>query len=293
MAFSLSFGKNKTTSNEVKTTDQTQVQNQNQLTDQNQTETSNTLTSGASNTTGTNTGATQQSGTSQSSTTGQQQQSGTTSLFSGSVMAALEAAGLGALTRTAGMAPVNTSVLGGFNAGQFVSDAVTQAAASAGQARDVAEGGMADSLGGTARGNTMAALLSQQLASQQNAAVAGARNEATATAQGILRDNLQTQMAGQAQDQGFMANLMNLLRGGVQTTSQTGITSEQQSQATQQVGQEQSSQTQTQQQQQQTAATTALASMIQQLLSGTTALTGTESLEGTTSKKGGGFGLSL
>jgi hypothetical protein len=177
--------------------------------------------------------------------------------------------------------------------GQFISDAVNQASAAAGQARGIAQGGMNDALGGTARGNTMAALLDQQLAIQEAGAISGARNDATAQAMEILRQNLGTEMAATGQDQGFMSQLLGLLQGGRQTTTGEMASTQAQQAQDQRTAAEQGTQQQQQIQQQQSQQLTQLTSLISQLINGVTNTVGTEREQGTTRQSGGGISLRL
>lgn len=292
MGFGLSFGKKKQSTNQTQTQDLTTTQNQAGTTNQAQTESSTSTTSGTTATTTTGGSRSQTAGTSATTTAGTERQVGTTTQFSGAILEALEAAGLGSLARVAGQAPVDVSGLD-FDSDQFVNDAVTRAAAAAGQARDSAEGGLFDAIGGTSGGNTMAALLAQQLANQEAASVAGARNDAVTTAAGIEKSGIEAELAARGQSTGVMDSILQLLRGGVQTTDVASQSEQQQRAAQESIGSEQQSQQSTQQTQQQTQQISQLVSLISQLVSGTTRETGTTNVKGTTKESGGGFSLAL
>jgi hypothetical protein len=293
MALGISFGKKKSSSSGVRTTDSTVTQNQTGTTAQNQQQTTNSLSQ--TNTTGSQTtnSQSQQAATSSTGTRGSQTQTGRTQTFSDDVLAALEAAGLSTLGRANDAGRVDTSALGSFNPQQFINDAVTQSEVASRRQRNIAEYGLNDSLGGTSGGNTMAALLAQELAQQEAGYVAGARNQATAQAMDILRQNIGTNIAATGQDQDFTTRLLASLQGGQQIT--TGETQTQQDQSTQsqQVGSDQSTQLSSQQQQAQTQQINNLVSLITQLVSGSTRTVGTETENTKTKGSGGGFGLSL
>jgi hypothetical protein len=292
MALGLSFGKKTAKTDQTTKLSGTETQTQTGLTGQQQVETSDQTVSGLSSTstTGENLGA--QSGTSALTTAGTESQKGTTTLFSDSVLAALESAGLGSLARVAGAAPVDASGLD-FDSDQFVNDAVTRATAAATMSRQSAQGGLYDNLGGTSGGNTMAALLDQQLANQEAASIAGARNEATATAAGIERDNIGAELAVRGQDQGFAGQLLELLRGGVATSDVATDTNQQQRQENQSISQELQNQQQQQATEQQTSTVNSLVSLIQQLVSGTTTTDTTENVKGKTTSKGMGISAGI
>lgn len=290
MGFGLSFGSKKQKTDQTQTQDLTTTQSQAGTTAQQQAEATSSSTSGTTSTSTSGATRGQTAGTSATSTTGTERQVGTTTQFSDSVLAALESFGLGSLARVAGQAPVDLSGLD-FDSDQFVNDAVTRAAAAAGQQRGIAEGGLFDSIGGTGGGNTMAALLQQQLANQEAGAIAGARNDAVTTAAGIEKSGIEANLAARGQDQGLMGAILELLRGGQQTTDIASQTQQQQRAEQEGISSEQQSQQSNQQMQQSTESISQLVSLISQLVSGTTRETGTTNVKGTTSEKG--FGASL
>lgn len=292
MALGLSFGKKKQTSNTTRNTDVTQTQNQQTQSQQSQTQQTDSKTASSTQTSTANDTRSQQSSTNRTNTVGTQTQTGRVQSFSDDVLSALESAGLGALARNTAAGRVNTDALN-FNAEQFISDAVTQATAAASRQRGISEGGMADALGGTSRGNTMAALLAQEMAQQEAGAIAGARNQAVGQAQDIIRQNLATEMAAQGQDQGFMTQLLGMLQGGQQISTGETATSQQQSSEAQSVGAEQVRQQQNQQQIAQTQQMTQLIGLISELVSGTNRTVGRETENNVTRGSGGGIGLSL
>lgn len=293
MAFGLSFGKNKQKVNTTTTTDQLQTQNQLGVTDTAQTEAQSSFTQGLTDTISQGSTTGQQATTTQQATTGRETQAGKTSLFSDAVLASLQNSSLGALDKVAGQGSIDVSGVQNFDSQQFIADAVARATAASGVVRDTSTNSLFDSIGGTAKGNTMAALLDQQLAMQQEGAVAGARNEAASTAAGIQRSNIQAELGVQGQEQGLMNSLLSLLRGGEQLTEAASASEGSQTGGSSSTSAEQQQQSSAQATQQQTDSISSLVSLISQLVQGTTQITGTENTKGTTTKKGGGFSLSL
>lgn len=293
MPLGFSIGRRSQTTNATRTSNQTQTQDQSALTNQQQQQIQNSVSTALNQSTEQTDARSQQAGTSAATTQGSQTQRGQTQTFSDTVLSALESAGLGALGRSAASGRVDTSSLRNFDMGQFIADAVNQAAAGASQSRGIAQGAMFDSLGGTTRGNTMAALLDQQLGIQEAGAVAGARNQATAQAMEILRQNLGTEMASAGQDQGFMTQLLGLLQGGRQTTTGEMASTQAQQTQDQRIAAEQRTEQERQIQQQQSQQISELTSLIAQLVRGTTNTVGTETENSTTRSRGGGFSLQL
>lgn len=292
MAFGISFGKNKQKVNSTTTTNQLQTQNQTGTTNEAKTEAQSSFTQGLTDTISQGSTAGQQATATQQATAGRETQAGRTSLFSDAVLASLQESSLGALDGVRAQNPINVSGVQNFDSEQFIANAVSRATAASGVVRDTSTNSLFDSIGGTAKGNTMAALLDQQLAMQQEGSIAGARNEASSTAAGIQRSNIQAELGVQGQEQGLMNSLLSLLRGGEQLTEAASATEGSQTGASSSQTAEQQSQSSSQATAQSTEAISSLVSLITQLVSGTTQVTGTENTKGTTTKKGGGVSLS-
>lgn len=293
MALGLSFGKNKQKVNSTTTTNQLQSQTQAGTTSEAKTEAQSSFTQGLTDTISQGSTAGQQATATQQATAGREAQTGRTSLFSDAVLASLQESALGSLDGVRGQNPINVGGVQNFDSEQFITDAVTRATAASGVVRDTSTNSLFDSIGGTAKGNTMAALLDQQLAMQQEGSVAGARNEAAATAAGIQRSNIQAELGVQGQEQGLMNSLLSLLRGGEQLTEAESAQEGSQAGGSTSTSAEQQSQASSQATAQSTQAISSLVSLIAQLVSGTTQTTGTENTKGTTTKQGGGASLSI
>lgn len=290
MALGLSFGTNKTKTNQTSTVDKTETTNQVQ--DGTKSSTGTTSTTGSTSQTGTTTGSQQQSSTTDTkqtgTTTGQTSQS--SSLFSDPVLSSLEDAVQALLGQT--MGGVKTTV-GDFDPMSFVQNGLAAA-------RSTAEGDLASQInqtisatGGSTSNNSMAALLANRLRTDTASQLAGVEANLNSQAQSIVRDNTLAANTIDATQQGFIANLLSALKGG--TATQTGTEAQQTatSGSQQNTGATATSEQSSQQQNTQSTQTTQMLEIIQQLLSGTTRTQGTETTTGTTSKSGGGLSLSL
>lgn len=291
MAFGFSFGKNKTRVEQDTTVNKTETTNQQQNTNQSQTQTgtSNTNTSQTGSTTGTQ--ATKNSGTTTNQTTGTQAQTGLTQSFSDMILGALEAKTAEALGVTTG-GPTAES-LSGFNRDQFVQGGMQAAQATSQAGLEQSINGLMDNVGGTTEGNSMAALLANRLRNDAGASMAGTRSQLEGQAAQIQQGNVAARTQELGTNNAFVAQLLAGLKGGVTATSGTVQTAESQAGSQQQIGDSRTAENTQSSQQQQTESTQALVSIIQQLISGTTNTQGTESVDGTTTKKGGGVGLSI
>lgn len=287
MALGISFGKNKQKINTTTTSSGTETTNQNQTGTKSSTGTTTNTQTGTSSqqTTGSQTGQTTQTGqqTQQNQQTGSQTQTN----FGSGVLAGLESQVMQLLgqSRTAG------SFESGFDPDEYVSGVMAAAEAKAQNEIDLGANNIFSTVGG--RENSMSQLLSAKLRNDSAASLAGVRAGAEGQAQGILRENFMANAQAAGQDQGFLAQLTNALKGGVSTgttteagvttgsTSQTGTSAQQNQQN--QIGQESQTSTQVQE----------LTELLSQILSGTTTSNNVENTQGTTTKKGGGFGLSL
>lgn len=284
MGIGLSFGKKKQKINTTTDVDRTDFTNQSQ--------TGSTNTSGVtqSNTSSTATGSTTgQQSTSQTGTnisTGQSQGTSqqTTSAFSDSTLGAIEAAVGNLFNTTATKSPVST-----FDPVAFVRDGVDSMRADVNSGLDADINSLMHGVGGTTGSNSMAALLGSKLRNEGAAKVAGTRSALTGQAEEIVRSNALagSQVAGQ--DQNFLANLLQTLKGGVTTT--TGIESQQtsQNQQTQNTGTTNTAEQTQQAQQQQAVQIQQLQELINQLTQGTNRTVGTERTQGTTTSSGGGI----
>jgi len=287
MAFGLSFGgkKNKidktTSVNSTENTaqQQTGTKAQSGSTATNTARNENTATSNAGTTQGRT--SSQTAGTSSGTTTNAQQ------LFSGDVLSGLE----GLATQLIGGTPSVAASPFQFDADSYIKGGVAQAEAAQKMDLEANLSGLTNAIGGTASGNTMNALLANRLRGDAAANIAGVRSSYTESANEIENRNLQTGIAQTGQQQGYLANILSILKGGTSTSvgEQQQVTTEQQAgtqaqatQGTQQsatTGQESSQQTQQ------------LIEALDQLLKGNTTKVGTERVKGTEKKSGGGFSL--
>lgn len=292
MLFGLSFGSNKktTTSNTAVAKDESTSQQQTGT--QNQQQTSSSTQTGTSNTSGFTSGQTATSGTTAQQTTGQQRTTQTTQSLSDAILGALEASTQNALTAGGTRVGPTAGDLN-FDLDTFVNQGMTAARAASQGALEQSSNGLIDNIGGTASGNSMAALLLNRLQGDNAAALAGVNAQLTAQGNQILRENIGAGLAEQAQSQSWAANLLNQLKGAATATTGAATTSESTTGQQQNIGQQQQSQQQAQQTSQQTDTTSALISIINQLMQGNTRMTGTESSVGTEKKSGGGFSLSI
>ena len=148
---------------------------------------------------------------------------------------------------------------------------------------------MFDNFGGRDDQNSMATLLANRTRSDAGASLAGTRASLEGQANDIERSNYTANLAGEGQQQQYLAQVLSALKGG--TTSTTGAvnTAEQQAGTSSQAGNqattgsEQATTNQTQVQN--------LVEALSQILSGTTHTVGTE--DSKNSSMGGGMSLGL
>lgn len=293
MAFGINFGKNKTTTTQNTAVDQTTTQNQQQAQTTNQQQSSATTSNTATTGTTATSGATKNTGTTAQQTSGIQEQVNTSRSFSDPVIAALESMVLGQLGSSGSTGGPRAESLSGFDAEGFVSGGL--AAAESRQRMDLESSinGLFDAIGGGAGDNTMAALMANRLRGDAAANLAGIESQLVGQANQIQRENVGAAISERATDNAFVNQLLANLKGGVATT-EGAVTSQQATTGQQQtIGEEQQRQQQAQQSSTESTTNQILASVINSLLSGTTNVTGTESVVGTQKKSGGGFGLSI
>lgn len=293
MGFGLSFGAKKQSSTTNSTINKNEVSSQvgSESTNSQQSTTGSTNTSGTSSTQQNQqtTGAT----TNNTSGTTTQQTTGTQNSFSDATKGGLEDS---IASLISGISGDQATVRNGANALSFDGNAYVQDAVRAAQAStdmELSQGinGLIDSLGGT--GNTMGALLQQQMRNQAAASVAGVRAQAEQTAAGIEQNQVATQAGALGGLGSLAATIANALKGGNVSTTGTMTGTENQFQSgTSQQGTTGSSTTQ-EQQNQQTSQVTNLISLVNQLLNTNTATTATENSKTKGKSMGGGMSLSI
>lgn len=247
-------------------------------------------------------GTTQSTGTQQGTTTTDQSQSQSGTNRQTGVTTTLGSDVVDALSKTVqqvlsgGVTDANLANLsnmiagkGDFNADSFVEGIVGQARNRGEQTLQEQSSAFASRVGGTAKTNSMAALLEQRGRNDLEANLAGIAAQARGQAEGIENQNLQAAAGAQQGVAGIAAQLAEAAKGGTSTTDVTSLTE----QISQLLGRDtslQSSQQATAAQE--TSATSQLLAQIAQVLTQQTEQqSGTES---TTQKgKSGGFGLSL
>lgn len=287
MALGISFGKNKQKIDQTTTTKGREELNQttNGMTASSGVTTGSSVTQGSQSAQGTsNTQSSQQSNQTQNTN-----QSGvsTTTSFSDSVLVGLEEQVLGMLNGGNQVGSYETT----FDPDSYIKGVMGAAESKAQHGLNQGVNNVFSSVGG--RQNSMSQLLAGQLANDAAAALGGVRSQAEATAAEILRQDYLANAQGSVADQGFLANLIGALRGGTSTTttSQAGTTdtsgTQTGSQATQTAEQAQNAQTQMTEQIQN------LVEIVNQVVNGIKNIDTTERTKGSTTKSGGGIGLSL
>ena len=292
MGLGLSFGKNKTKTNSTSTVDKTEDTNQVQTGTQSQSTTgsSSTTQSQTNNQSGATTS--EQIGSTSQNTTGQTSQSGASTLFSDQVLSGLEGYSTNALGNLWNQGAIDTSALN-FDSQAFVNNGMAAATTRVNNQVENDMNGLFDAIGGTSGGNTMAALLASRLQGDAAANLAGTQAQLTGQANEITRQNLATEMASRGQEQSFVSQLFDALKGGSATTAQVGTSAEQTAGKTQQIGTGTETQTGTSTGTSNTVTQQDVLTALEQLLNGTTHTVGTENTKGTQKQSGGGFGLSL
>lgn len=173
-----------------------------------------TTSTGSSTTTGTQTGQTTNN-TTQASTGSQTNQQQST-LFSQNILSGLE----GIVQNLFGSAATNPMALNSdFDKQAFVDQGYQAAESRATDDTNIALNSMFDRIGGRDDQNSMATLLANRARADTAASLAGTRANLTQTAEGIARENFGADLAGQGQSQGFLNNLLGVLKGGTANTS--------------------------------------------------------------------------
>lgn len=254
--------------------------------------TTTSTTSGTTSSTGTQSGTTTTDQT--QSQTGTNRQTGLTTSLGADVIEALSASVRNVLS--AGVTPENIAGLSnmiagrqGFNGEAFVADTVAAARNRGEQSLQEQGSAFASRVGGTAKTNSMAALLEQRGRNDLEANLAGIRAQATQTAEGIENQNLAAAIEGQTGIAGIGAALAEALKGGQTTTDMTSLTE----QLSQLIGRDTSlAETSQQTASSETSTTNQLLAQIAQVLTQQREReTGTENVN--VSGRSGGFGFSL
>lgn len=294
MGFGLSFGTSKTNT--------TQNTNYNKATTGTQSGTENTSSTNTSNTTGsqntsgstTGTQQQQQQNSSSGSTTNQNTSTGAQSSFSAGTASDIETSirnllgGIGAGGSTIADA---TAKLNSFDPAKFISDTVAGAKGTIQSNLDASTGQLFDNIGGTSSTNSMAALLAGRLNNDAASSLAGVQSQAESTAAGIEQGNLAGTVGAITSQQGLAPALIQALKGGNVTSSQSDLAQQIQALTGANTGTTSSSE---QSQQDQTSSSSTIATLtqlIQQLMNTTGTETGTSNSTGTEKKSGGGFSL--
>lgn len=187
-----------------------------------------TSSQGSSNTsqtgTSTNTGSASQVGQSSSNTTqtGSQQEQQKSQLFSDDILGGLEGAVKGLLGGIGGGAATEVisqglGALGGFDPITYIANGMKNAQAQQQAFIDESLGGITDAIGG--KNNSAAALLSQRIGNDAQAALAGTLNELTKGANAIVGQNIATAQGVAGQGNDVLTNLLSILKGGSATTT--------------------------------------------------------------------------
>jgi hypothetical protein len=294
MGFGISFGKNKTKVNQTGTVNKTETTSQAGTEATNSTQTG-TQTQQASQT-GSSTGSssTNQTSLQTGQTSGTTTTTGKQASFSDGLTSEIESAISGLLqgvNETGQVVGRGVEALGEFDAGSFVRNIMANATARSESSLDESVNGIMDRIGSSVNNNSMAALLQQRAVNDSNANLAGVQGQATAQANQILAQNLAASSGAMNETNNIGVALTNALKGGNVTSTQSTAMEELQQMLNQATGNTQTAE-QNQQDSTSTQQTTqVLAQIINNLLNGTTSTVGTETLQGTTSKKGGGLSL--
>lgn len=280
MAFGLSFGAKK-----EKGSSSTDIFKSEATT---QSETGTKATSGTTTTTGTSTTSGSQTGQTTGATTnesvGSQTNQQQSTLFSEGILSGLEGI-IGDLFGSQARTPM--SLGSDFDKQAFIDQGYAAAESRATDDTNIALNSIYDRLGGRDDNNSMATLLANRARGDAAAQLAGVRANLTGQAEGIARENFGADLAGQANSQGFLGNLLTALKGGTANTSgaiqtaesqagtSTGTTAQQTTETTNQ------SQTQVQQ----------LLELLSSQLAGTSVMVGSEDTKTKGKQFGGGFSL--
>lgn len=273
MAFGISFGakksKSKSTTDVNKTTDTTQ------------TETGSKATTGVTTSTGTTTGTQtgQTTGSTTNATTGSQTNQQQSTLFSADILSGLEGI-VGDLFGAQSRTPMTLD--SDFDKGEFVEQGYRAAEARATQDTEQGLNALFDSVGGRDDENSMVTLLANRARGDSAAQLAGVRANLVGQAEGIARENFGADLAGQANSQGFLNNLLATLKGGTAATTGAIQTAENQVRTSAGTSAQQTSESTQQTQVQQ------LLELLANSLSGTEHVVGTEKTKTKGTEFGGG-----
>lgn len=294
MAFGISFGKNKTKVNQTGTVAKTETTSQQgqEATSSFQTGTQNQQTSQSGSSTGSST--TNQTSLQTGQTSGTTNTTGKQSSFSDNLTSEIEGAISGLLAgvnETGQVVGRGVEALGEFDSRGFVESIMANAEARSQSSLDESIGGIMDRIGSSANNNSMAALLQQRVVNDSNAALGSVRGQAEAQANQILAQNLGASSGAMNETNNIGVALINALKGGNVTTNQATSMTELQRILNEATGNTTTSEQSQQNSQSQQQTTQMLAQIINNMMNGTTDSKGTETLVGTTSKKGGGLSL--
>lgn len=282
MAFGISFGSKKEKGSTTTNVNKTETQDQTQT--GTQTTTGLTQQSGTSATQ--TQGATTQSGATTGSTIGQQTTTQQATQFSEPVLSSLEST-VQSLLGTLPGAP--SQMEGTFDHDQFVQGGVDAASSKIQGDLESSLNSIFDNFGGRDDQNSMATLLANRGRSDAQASIAGVRSQLEGQAQEIEKNRFLANLQGVGQQEGFLTQVLDALKGGRAATTGETQTAEQTAGTSQQAGTTTGSET-TQ------TAQTQLQQTIEQLLqhlNGTTTTVGTEATKSKGSSGGFGLGLSI
>lgn len=293
MAFGISFGKKKQSSES--TSDITRDTTLSGA----QTTTGSQSTSQAGSTSSSGTSSTTQSGgtTTSQKTTGTEtgRQTATSTTLAGDVQAALsdrvKSILAGGVTDSA-LASLSNAIAGranSFNPDAAVAGIVAGARNRGEQTLQEQNSAFAARAGGTASTNSMAALMAQRGRNDLEASVAGIEGDAMMKAQQVANQNLTSAAGAQGQVADIATQLAGTLKGATTTSDASTLTSQIQSLLGDQATKATSSTAESQQQQ--TAMTQLLSQLSQVLTNQKESVVGTEATKSKGTSGGGGFSL--
>lgn len=281
-SFGLSFGakksKGKSTTAIDKLVDSTQIETGAKST------TGTTTTSGVSTTTGNQTGQT--SGATTNNSVGSQTNQQQSTLFSSGILQGLEGI-IGSLFGSQATTPMQLN--SNFDKSEFVEGGYRAAESRATDDLETGLNGMIDRIGARDDQNSMAMLLANRARNDTAANLAGVRSNLIGQAEGIARENFGADLAGQANSQGFLGNLLEALKGGSASTTGAIQTSESSTGTSLGTSANQTSENTNQSQTQ----IQDLLELLANAMSGREHTTGTETTKSKGTDMGGGFSIGL
>jgi hypothetical protein len=296
MAFGLSFGKKKSSSEGTATIDKLTDLTGSQQSTSTQSGVTDTSTLGQTNSQQATTGATSQTQDSLTSGSTTGRTTGTTTTLGGDVQDALADRIKSILS--GGVTDENISKLSSqisgrsdFDEAAFVSGIVGQARNRGEQLLQEQNSAFGSNVGGVASTNSMAALMAQRGRNDLDANLAGIEAQAAATAAGINNQNIQTSVSAQTGMAGIAQALATALKGGTTTTDMTQLTDEIQQLIGKTGGITQQNVVGSETQQQNTQTNQLLQQISDVLTQQSTQETGTETQK--MKGKSGGFGISI